>query len=202
MRKHLALVGLVIVGLAATGCTRRETALKLTIEYPEASPQVIEETIAVPVEQQVSGVEGLSAMTSICGGGHCDVYIRSRPTVDPARFANLVANRIQLAAPILPHAVRVGEVVDISDRPIPPLPEVRDTEEQYVNIDASKARELGISVRTAWDTVREARGAGGPLAEVTIESADGEKIRLCDFAQVKTVRGPNYRVRRFPPPDK
>lgn len=201
MAKRLTLVGFAILGLLSTGCSRRETTLKVTIEYP-ATPKVIEDAIAAPVEQQIAGVEGLLSTTSVSGAGRYDLYVQSRPGVDAATFATLVKNRLQLAVPVLPHRAKVGNVEDMSGKPIPPLPEIHEVYSNYTDIDRTKAARLGISMQTASDEVHKALKSSSPLDDVTIASADGKKVRLGDFAKIRTVHEPNYRVHRFPPADK
>jgi multidrug efflux pump subunit AcrB len=186
----------------ATSCNRRETTLTLTIEYPDATPSVIEDTIAAPVEQQVRDVEGLLAMTSISGAERFVLYVQGRSSIDAAVFTTLVKNRFQLAVPILPDMAKVGNVVDVSGKPIPPLPEIREVDEQYVDLDREKISKLGIPLQTIRDEIKKAKKLGLPRGDVTIELAGGKKVHLSDFAKIRMVHEPNYRVHRFPSTNK
>jgi multidrug efflux pump subunit AcrB len=74
----------------------------LTIEtqYPGANAQVIADTVAAPLEQQVIGVEKMVSMRSQCTDGTCTIYV----TFERGQ------NRVALATPVLPDAVKFGTV--------------------------------------------------------------------------------------------
>jgi multidrug efflux pump len=55
-------------------------AVAVTIQYPGASAQVVADTVAAPIEQQVNGVEGMLYMSSQMGndGSYTDRHLRHR----------------------------------------------------------------------------------------------------------------------------
>jgi multidrug efflux pump subunit AcrB len=84
----------------------------LTIEavYPGANAQVIADTVAVPLEQQVYGVEKMVGMRSQCTEGTCTLHVTFERGVDLKIAQVLVQNRVSLALPVLPDAVKFGAV--------------------------------------------------------------------------------------------
>src|SRR5437588_6813472 len=82
-------------------------SVQVSISYPGASPQVVADTVAAPIEQQVNGVEGMLYMSSQMG---TDGSYTLTVTFDIGTNLNtalvMVQNRVALAMPQLPIAVQ------------------------------------------------------------------------------------------------
>ncbi len=81
--------------------------VQVTALYPGAAPQVIAETVATPIEQEVNGVEGMLYMTSTSSAdGTMTLTVTFGAGVDLDMANVLVQNRVSLAEPKLPEEVR------------------------------------------------------------------------------------------------
>src|SRR5262245_25174507 len=81
--------------------------VRVTANYPGANAQVLADTVAAPIEQQVVGVEGMLYMSSQSnndGSYSLDVTFALGTDVNMAQV--LVQNRVAIAEPILPDVVR------------------------------------------------------------------------------------------------
>src|SRR5213080_4501345 len=81
--------------------------VRVTASYPGANAQVVADTVAAPIEQQVVGVEGMLYMSSQSnndGSYSLDVTFQLGTEVNMAQV--LVQNRVAIAEPILPDVVR------------------------------------------------------------------------------------------------
>src|SRR2546429_2143217 len=81
--------------------------VRVTANYPGANAQVVADTVAAPIEQQVVGVEGMLYMSSQAGNrgsDPLDVTFALGTDVNMAQV--LVQNRVAIAEPILPDVVR------------------------------------------------------------------------------------------------
>ena len=81
--------------------------VQVSTAYPGASPAVLAETVAAPIEQQVNGVEGMLYMSSVSsadGSYSLTVTFEVGTDVDMAQV--LVQNRVAIALPTLPDEVK------------------------------------------------------------------------------------------------
>src|SRR6187200_1557305 len=81
--------------------------VQVECRYPGASAQVVAESIAAPIEQQVNGVEDMLYMSSQCtsdGSYTLTVTFKLGTNLNLANV--LVQNRVNLALPLLPDVVK------------------------------------------------------------------------------------------------
>src|SRR5436305_5080904 len=81
--------------------------VEVSAYYPGANAQVVADTVAAPIEQQVNGVENMMYMSSQCtNDGTYRLTITFKLGVDLNMAQVLVQNREALAEPILPDLVK------------------------------------------------------------------------------------------------
>lgn len=81
--------------------------VEVSASYPGANAQVVADTVAAPIEQQVNGVENMVYMSSQCtNDGNYTLTVTFRPGSDLNISQVLVQNRESLAEPILPELVK------------------------------------------------------------------------------------------------
>jgi HAE1 family hydrophobic/amphiphilic exporter-1 len=81
--------------------------VRVSASYPGANAQVLAETVAQPIEEQVNGVEGMLYMSSSCtdnGVYSLTVTFEIGTNLDMAQV--LVQNRVAIAEPTLPEEVK------------------------------------------------------------------------------------------------
>src|ERR1051325_10476124 len=82
-------------------------AVNVSIAYPGASAQVVADTVAAPIEQQVTGVPGMLYMSSQMGNdGSYSLSVTFDVDVDLNTALVMVQNRVTLAMPLLPTPVQ------------------------------------------------------------------------------------------------
>src|SRR5215468_7349101 len=83
-------------------------SVQVAISYPGASAQVVADTVAAPIEQQVSGVEGMLYMSSQSGNdGSYSLTVTFEVGTDLNTALVMVQNRVALAMPQLPTEVQL-----------------------------------------------------------------------------------------------
>lgn len=81
--------------------------IQVDCNYPGASAQVVAQTVAAPIEQQVNGVQDMLYMSSqSTSDGSYTLTVTFKPGVNLNLCQVLVQNRVSLAMPSLPDVVR------------------------------------------------------------------------------------------------
>ncbi len=79
----------------------------VTALYPGANAQTLRDTVAAPIEEQVSGVENMLYMSSQCtNDGAYTLTVTFRLGMDTDMAQVLVQNRVSLALPVIPALVQ------------------------------------------------------------------------------------------------
>ncbi|OWK45427.1 RND efflux system, inner membrane transporter CmeB [Fimbriiglobus ruber] len=88
-----------------------DDVIRVTASYPGANARVVADTVAAPIEQQVNGVKDVTGLESESrADGSYTLTVRFTPRTDLDMALVLVQNRVALANPILPEAVRQSGV--------------------------------------------------------------------------------------------
>jgi hydrophobe/amphiphile efflux-1 (HAE1) family protein len=75
--------------------------------YPGANAQTVRDTVAAPIEQQVSGVENMLYMSSLCtNDGVYTLLVTFKLGMDSDMAQVLVQNRVSLGLPVVPDLVQ------------------------------------------------------------------------------------------------
>ncbi|MBD0823184.1 efflux RND transporter permease subunit [Aestuariibaculum marinum] len=81
--------------------------IQVTATYPGASAETILESVIIPIEEQINGVEGMTYMTSSAdNNGTANVTVYFNQNIDPDIAAVNVQNRVARANPLLPQEVK------------------------------------------------------------------------------------------------
>jgi len=109
----LSIVIVIVGGLALVGLPIAQypnvvpPTVVVTARYPGANPQVIADTVATPIEQEVNGVEDMLYMSAQCASdGSMSLTVTFKLGTDLDKAQVLVQNRVAVAEPRLPEEVR------------------------------------------------------------------------------------------------
>ena len=92
--------------------------VNVTCQYPGASAQVVAETVAAPIEQQVNGVENMMYMSSTSANdGNYSLTVTFKHGIDMNLAQVLVQNRVALAMPLLPDVIKATGVTTKKQSP-------------------------------------------------------------------------------------
>ncbi len=109
----LALVIMLIGGLAILKLPVNQypsiapPAVGISVSYPGASAQTVQDTVVQVIEQQMNGIDGLRYISSDSNSdGSMSITITFEQDVDPDIAQVQVQNKLQLATPLLPQEVQ------------------------------------------------------------------------------------------------
>ena len=90
--------------------------VRVRASYPGADAKVVADTVTSPLLLQLDGVDGAERIESVSRDETCEIVVRFGPKADAGRARVLVQNRVALAEPLLPEAVRrPGLTIDTRD---------------------------------------------------------------------------------------
>ena len=79
--------------------------IELTLSYPGASPQTLDESVVSLVEQELNGVNHLLYFSSSSSQGSATLTVTFQPGTDPELAKVDIQNRLKVVEPRLPRAV-------------------------------------------------------------------------------------------------
>ena len=109
----IAIVTILIGGVTLVGLPIEQypqiipPTVQVTTSYPGANAQVLSDTVASPIEQEVNGVEGMLYMSSACSSnGSYTLTVTFEVGTDLDKAQVLIQNRVAIAEPRLPQEVQ------------------------------------------------------------------------------------------------
>ena len=129
----------------------------ITANYPGASAETLSKTVAGPIEEQLSGVEGLlyfNSSTDSSGTLNITATFEIGTNIDQATFN--VSNRVNIAAPRLPETVRrTGVVVQKKSNDILLVVMLTSKDKQFDPLYLSNYATLNVL-----DEIKRVKGVG------------------------------------------
>jgi len=128
--------------------------------YPGATPKVIAETVAAPLEEQINGVENLLYLSSQANtDGVLTLTVTFKIGTDPDLAETQVQNRVQRALPRLPDEVRqIGVVTQKSSPDLTMVVHILSPDSRYDELYLRNYAVLNVK-----DTLQRIRGMGQVL---------------------------------------
>ena len=109
----IALVIMLAGGLAILGLPVNQypsiapPAVGISVSYPGASAQTVQDTVVQVIEQQMNGIDGLRYISSASNSdGSMEITVTFNQGTDPDIAQVQVQNKLQLATPLLPQEVQ------------------------------------------------------------------------------------------------
>ena len=144
--------------------------------YPGANASVLTDTVAIPIENQINGVEGMLYMSSTATDtGQYTLTITFDIGTDPDIAQVKVENRLDKAKPFLPQIV-VQEGLDVHQQSANIL--------AFVALTSPKGTYSPLYLSNLWLTIRLRDHAQVPLIQGPTEAVNHERLRP---AQTRTL---------------
>ncbi len=167
--------------------------------FPGASPAVIAETVATPLEEQINGVEGMLYMSSLATtDGNMQLTITFKIGTDADLAQQMVQNRVSQATPRLPEIVRQIGVTTVKSSPdITMVVHVTSPEGTYDSLYLSNYATLSVKDRlTRIPGIGQVQifGAGDYAMRIWLNPEKINERGLNATEVINAVRGQNIQV--------
>ncbi|MCK4623725.1 MAG: efflux RND transporter permease subunit [Phycisphaerae bacterium] len=192
--------------LLFAGCAAQsEPIVRITVEYPGASPEDIERTLTLTIETKLHSVENTQSITSISSEGKVEIYAKGIKGTDPTKFTNQIKKAVDSVEEELPVDAKPATVQLLGDGVEIPKVNIQPVDEIQIIINNEKANALGISREQIFNAMRRTlkdrqveQGNVKTIGEIIL-TVDGKKILLKDVAEIELVQRPGSIVRKYPP---
>lgn len=126
-------------------------SVQVSASFPGANPDVISQTVAAPLEEQINGVENMLYMNSLATtDGRLQLNVTFQIGTDPDLAQQLVQNRVSQALPRLPDIVRqLGVTVVKSSPDLTMVVHILSTDERYDALYLGNYATLNVKDRLA-----------------------------------------------------
>lgn len=126
-------------------------SVQVSASFPGANPDVISQTVAAPLEEQINGVENMLYMNSLATtDGRLQLTVTFQIGTDPDLAQQLVQNRVSQALPRLPDIVRqLGVTVVKSSPDLTMVVHILSTDERYDALYLGNYATLNVKDRLA-----------------------------------------------------
>ncbi|RIK74684.1 MAG: hydrophobe/amphiphile efflux-1 family RND transporter [Planctomycetota bacterium] len=173
----IAIITMIVGGVALFGLPIEQypeitpPTVVVTAVYPGANAQVVSDTVAAPIEQQVNGVENMLYMASTCSSdGTYNLTVTFDIGTDLDQAQVLVQNLVAVAEPLVPEEVRrQGISVKKQSTSIVLVVSLTSTNNQYDSLFLSNYANLRMR-----DELSRVPGVGG----VTIFGGNNYSMRV------------------------
>lgn len=167
--------------------------------FPGASPSVIAETVATPLEEQINGVEGMLYMSSLATtDGNMQLTVTFRIGTDADLAQQMVQNRVSQATPRLPEIVRQIGVTTVKSSPdITMVVHITSPEGKYDSLYLSNYATLNVKDRLTRITgigQVQVFGAGDYAMRIWLNPEKISERGLNGSDVINAIRGQNIQV--------
>ena len=204
MFSSIRLLSLTAIIVVLSGCdndTRR--IIRVTTQYPGATPQQVAETLAAPVENSLLGLPNVDSITSISTSGRLESYIEFTPDSRPDEMLARIAES-------LPTKQFPNEATAPSLKLLPnteSIPTVKPTDIDYIvfELNREKVANYGISVANVLSAMQEqASGSASDMSrlaklhKVQVTAPNDRRVPLLELGEIRLEKQPTHIVTRWP----
>ncbi len=171
----------------------------VSANFPGASPEVIAETVATPLEEQITGVEGMLYMSSLATtDGNMQLTVTFKIGTDADLAQQMVQNRVSQATPRLPEIVRQIGVTTVKSSPdITMVVHITSPDETYNSLYLSNYATLNVKDRLTRITgigQVQVFGAGDYAMRIWLNPERIAERNLNASEVIDAIRGQNIQV--------
>jgi multidrug efflux pump subunit AcrB len=166
-------IAIVVFGVLATFSLKQEllpstqvpTAV-VTVIYPGATPQIVADNVSTPIERAVSGVSGVTDVTSTSSNGQATISVNWEYGLDSDKVVSNIRNAVDSSSQALPASVETDVITGSTDD-IPVLLLAASTDLPLA-ASGELVQNVAVPALTAIEGVRQVQVTGEDTTQLTI----------------------------------
>ena len=166
-------IAIVVFGVLATRSLKQEllpstqvpTAV-VTAIYPGATPQIVADNVSTPIERAVSGVSGVTDVTSTSSNGQATISVNWEYGLDNDKLVSNIRNAVDSASQSLPADVKTDVITGSTDD-IPVLLLAASTDLPLA-ASGELVQNVAVPALTGINGVRQVQVTGEDTTQLTI----------------------------------
>jgi Cu/Ag efflux pump CusA len=207
MRSVSRLLFWAAVLVLACGCTKPEPRLlRIAVDYPNASPQVVDDTLAVPIRSWLNGKSDVESITTISSGGRLETYVVVASTGSENALFQHVRSVLPVITPAFPSDATAPVVELLPVGAIVPVVNPTVIGCLHVEVNLKAVAQCGIPLQTVFSALQEEEAADSTSVADRLERAqairvsapDGREVPLTELAEITIEKQPSHIVTRWP----
>ncbi len=166
-----------------------------TVDYPGASPQEVEDLVAIPIEEELDKIEKVTEIHSTAGEGWAFFLVKFDEMSDSDFTTKMQETRLQIDSARIPEEAEVLEFMDFGSDDFLPVLSIGITFEGDPEVAAAMADELEDEIEAIGD-VAKIQVSGLEDREIWVEvdpiKLNGQGVTLGTVVQVLARRNVNF----------
>lgn len=181
----------------------RQRMVRVTLQWPGASPQEVSDALAAAVETTLLGLPHVDSITSISSAGKLDSYVVMARDSRPDEVLGRIVEE-------LPRDQFPAEADTPSVELLPTtatMPDVSSTQVDYivVDLDRSAIAKHAIPIGKVLSTMQEQAGGSASdmsrlpkLRAIQVTATDNRRVPFTELAEIRVEKQPSHIVTRWP----
>ena len=204
MHSSIRVLSLLAIIVLVSGCgSSTQRIIRVTVQYPGASPQDVADILAYPIETKLLGLPHIESITSISSAGSLETYIVLARDSRPHEVLSRVVG--ELPGNHFPSAATTPTVELLPTTATIPTVSPTDIDCIVVDLNREVIAKHAIPIGNVVSAMQEQAGGSASdmsrlatLRAIRVPAPDDRRVPLTELAEIRVENQPSHIVTRWP----